>query len=54
MAAAATLVDAAPTGGVTNANYWTRKSEALLWPVMNVLLLLPQRQAPDRDDNRPL
>jgi len=28
--------------------------EALLWPVMNVLLLLPQRQAPDRDDNRPL
>ncbi|MCB8746012.1 rod shape-determining protein MreD [Rhodoferax sp. U2-2l] len=28
--------------------------EALLWPVVNVLLLLPQRQAPDRDDNRPL
>lgn len=28
--------------------------EAALWPVMSVLLLLPQRQAPDRDDNRPL
>lgn len=29
-------------------------AEALLWPVVSVLLLLPQRQAPDRDDNRPL
>jgi len=28
--------------------------EALLWPVVSVLLLLPQRQAPDRDENRPL
>lgn len=28
--------------------------EALLWPVVSVLLLLPQQQAPDRDDNRPL
>ncbi len=28
--------------------------EALLWPVVTVLLLLPQRQAPDRDANRPL
>jgi len=28
--------------------------EALLWPVASVLLLLPQRQAPDRDENRPL
>lgn len=28
--------------------------ETLLWPVVSVLLLLPQRQAPDRDDNRPL
>lgn len=28
--------------------------EALLWPAISVLLLLPQRQAPDPDANRPL
>jgi len=28
--------------------------EALLWPVATVLLLLPQRRAPDPDANRPL
>ena len=28
--------------------------EALLWPVVSVLLLAPQRRAPDRDENRPL
>lgn len=28
--------------------------EALLWPVATVLLLAPQRRAPDRDQNRPL
>lgn len=28
--------------------------EALLWPVVSVLLLAPQRRAPDPDDNRPL
>lgn len=28
--------------------------EALLWPVMSVLLLVPQRMAPDPDANRPL
>ena len=28
--------------------------EALLWPVVSVLLLMPQRRAPDPDDNRPL
>jgi rod shape-determining protein MreD len=28
--------------------------EALLWPVVSVLLLQPQRQAPDPDANRPL
>ena len=28
--------------------------EAMLWPLVSVLLLLPQRQAPDPDDNRPL
>ena len=29
-------------------------AEALLWPVVSVLLLMPQRRAPDRDENRPL
>jgi len=28
--------------------------EALLWPVVSVLLLLPQRRAPDPDAHRPL
>jgi rod shape-determining protein MreD len=28
--------------------------EAALWPVVSVLLLMPQRRAPDRDENRPL
>jgi rod shape-determining protein MreD len=28
--------------------------EAILWPVVSVLLLLPQRRAPDPDENRPL
>ena len=28
--------------------------EALLWPVVSVMLLAPQRRAPDRDANRPL
>ncbi len=28
--------------------------EAALWPVACVLLLAPQRRAPDRDENRPL
>ena len=28
--------------------------EALLWPLVSVLLLVPQRRAPDRDENRPL
>lgn len=28
--------------------------EALLWPAISVLLLLPQRRAPDPDANRPL
>ncbi|MGH8822419.1 MAG: rod shape-determining protein MreD [Rhodoferax sp.] len=28
--------------------------EALLWPIVSVLLLAPQRRAPDRDKNRPL
>ena len=28
--------------------------EGLLWPVVTVLLLAPQRRAPDPDDNRPL
>lgn len=28
--------------------------EALLWPVVSVILLVPQRRAPDPDENRPL
>lgn len=28
--------------------------EAVLWPVVSIVLLLPQRRAPDRDENRPL
>lgn len=28
--------------------------EALLWPLVSVMLLLPQRRAPDPDANRPL
>ena len=28
--------------------------EALLWPLAALLLLAPQRRAPDRDENRPL
>jgi rod shape-determining protein MreD len=29
-------------------------AEALLWPVATVLLLAPQRRAPDPDENRPI
>lgn len=29
-------------------------AEALLWPVISVALLAPQRRAPDPDENRPL
>jgi rod shape-determining protein MreD len=29
-------------------------AEALLWPVVSVILLVPQRRAPDPDANRPL
>ena len=28
--------------------------ESLLWPFVSVILLVPQRRAPDRDENRPL
>jgi len=28
--------------------------EGLLWPVVSILLLAPQRRAPDPDQNRPL
>jgi rod shape-determining protein MreD len=28
--------------------------EALLWPLVSLLLLAPQRRAPDPDENRPL
>jgi rod shape-determining protein MreD len=29
-------------------------AESLLWPLVSVLLLVPQRRAPDPDENRPL
>ena len=29
-------------------------AESALWPVVSVLLLLPQRRPPDPDENRPL
>jgi len=29
-------------------------AEALLWPLVSVMLLAPQRRAPDPDDTRPL
>ncbi|MRD49070.1 rod shape-determining protein MreD [Caenimonas koreensis DSM 17982] len=29
-------------------------AESLLWPVVSILLLAPQRRAPDPDENRPL
>ena len=32
--AANTLLDAGPTEGVTNANYWSTKGEQLLWPML--------------------
>ena len=34
MEAANLLMEAAPSEGVTNANYWSRKGEALLWPIL--------------------
>lgn len=34
IAVANALLDAAPAEGMTNATYWTRKGEALLWPVL--------------------
>ena len=36
------------------ANFLSPVIEALLWPVVTVLLLAPQRRAPDPDQNRPL
>ena len=36
------------------ANFLSPVIEALLWPVVTVLLLAPQRRAPDPDDNRPI
>ena len=39
-----------PGWGFITPSLWA----ALLWPVVSWLLLLPQRQPPDHDDNRPL
>lgn len=33
---------------------WAPLIEALLWPIASLVLLAPQRRAPDRDENRPL
>jgi rod shape-determining protein MreD len=33
---------------------WAPVLEALLWPLASMLLLAPQRRAPDQDANRPL
>lgn len=33
---------------------WAPLFEAALWPLATILLLAPQRRAPDRDANRPL
>lgn len=44
------------TGGVFP-SYWIALApllEAALWPVVSVMLLAPQRRAPDRDAHRPL
>jgi len=41
----------------SSGNWWTLLSpvaEALLWPLVSVLLVAPQRRAPDPDENRPL
>jgi type IV secretion system protein VirD4 len=34
IAVANALLDAAPAEGITNATYWSRKGEALLWPLL--------------------
>ncbi len=34
MEAASVLLEAAPLEGTTNANYWNKKGEALLWPIL--------------------
>ena len=34
--------------------WWSPVLESLLWPLASLLLLAPQRRAPDPDENRPL
>ena len=44
-------------GGGTFPGWWLLMApllEALLWPLASILLLVPQRRAPDPDENRPL
>jgi rod shape-determining protein MreD len=44
-------------GGGTFPGWWVLLApvlEAALWPVASVVLLAPQRRAPDPDANRPL
>lgn len=49
------LVRLASGGGFPGVLYFLAPVlEAALWPVVSVLLLAPQRRAPNPDDNRPL
>lgn len=41
------LLDAAPTDGVTNANYWSSKGQALLWPILFAAAHDPQATMAD-------
>ena len=49
------LVRLATGAGLPTWSFWLAPLlQALLWPVVTLLLLLPQQRAHDRDDNRPL
>ena len=49
------LVRLASGGGFPVWSYWVAPFlQALLWPVASVVLLMPQRRAPDPDATRPL
>jgi len=49
------LVRLASGGGWPDWSYWLAPVlQALLWPLASVLLLMPQRRAPDPDATRPL
>ena len=49
------LVRLVSGGGLPEWSYWLAPVlQALLWPLASVLLLMPQRRAPDPDATRPL